>query len=70
MPMQDTLGSTQRVRLGVAAEILGVHPVTVRRWANAGKIPSSRTAGGERRFLVRDLEAFLEREDRGTKAAS
>jgi excisionase family DNA binding protein len=33
-----------------AAQMLGVHPATVRSWADDGKIPSRRTAGGHRRF--------------------
>jgi excisionase family DNA binding protein len=29
-----------------AAAMLGVHPATLRAWADAGRIPSQRTAGG------------------------
>lgn len=36
--------------LGEAAERLGVHPVTLRRWSESGKIRSVRTPGGHRRF--------------------
>jgi excisionase family DNA binding protein len=32
------------------AESLGVHPSTVRNWANLGQIPVHRTTGGHRRF--------------------
>lgn len=38
-----------------AAEILGVHPATVRNWADEGKLPSRRTAGKHRRFSKEDL---------------
>ncbi len=40
--------------------MLGVHPATLRAWADTGRIPSRRTAGGHRRFSRRDLEAWLQ----------
>ncbi len=40
--------------------MLGVHPATLRAWADAGRIPSQRTAGGHRRFARKDLEAWLQ----------
>lgn len=45
--------------LGGAAAALGVHPITLRRWADSGRIPSSRTVGDHRRFRRTDIEAFL-----------
>jgi len=33
-----------------AAEFLGVHPNTIRNWANAGELPVLRTSGNQRRF--------------------
>ena len=38
------------VSLRQAAELLGVHPATVRSWADKGELPSRRTPGGHRRF--------------------
>lgn len=35
-------------RIGQAAELLGVSTDTVRRWAEAGRLPTTRTAGGQR----------------------
>ena len=35
-------------RLGQVAELLGVSADTVRRWADAGRLSSRRTAGGQR----------------------
>ncbi|MFP5317661.1 MAG: molybdopterin-binding protein [Acidimicrobiia bacterium] len=35
-------------RLGDAAAALGVSVDTLRRWVDAGKVPSSRTSGGQR----------------------
>jgi excisionase family DNA binding protein len=46
------------VGLGEAAEILGVHPTTVRTWADKGELPSRRTPGGHRRFRRSDLEQW------------
>ena len=44
--------------LGQAAERLGVHPTTLRRWADKGDVPFLLTPGGHRRFAVSDLDAF------------
>ena len=43
------------VSLQRAAEILGVHPATVRNWADKGELASRRTPGGHRRFRKSDL---------------
>jgi len=48
---------SDKLRLGPAAQRIGVHPVTLRRWADAGKIACVRVAG-ERRFTTDDLDAF------------
>lgn len=42
------------------SEILGVHPTTLRRWADAGEIPCFRTPGGHRRFRSSDLAAWMQ----------
>ena len=44
--------------LSQAAEYLGVHPSTVRTWADKGELPSHRTPGGHRRFRQADLELW------------
>ena len=42
------------------AEILHVHPNTLRRWADEGKINALRiTSRGDRRFRPRDVLSFL-----------
>ncbi len=46
------------LRLKAAAEVLGVHPVTLRRWADEGRVPVVRP-GRERRFRSEDLDRFL-----------
>ena len=43
-----------------AANRLGVHPTTLRRWADGGDIPVMLTPGGHRRFAVVDIERFAE----------
>jgi len=42
--------------LGQAAKQLGVHPSTVRAWADHGYLPSQRTQGGHRRFRRSDVD--------------
>jgi len=46
--------------LGEVAQLLGVHPSTVRNWADAGKIPVHRTQGGHRRFRRTEVEIWLQ----------
>ncbi|MCS6870041.1 MAG: helix-turn-helix domain-containing protein [Anaerolineae bacterium] len=50
--------TTTWVSLSEAARLLGVHPATVRNWADQGYLPSQRTPGGHRRFRVADLESW------------
>lgn len=40
------------------AEILGVHPSTVRNWADQGVLPVHRTQGGHRRFQRDELDLW------------
>ncbi|MBO0781714.1 MAG: helix-turn-helix domain-containing protein [Ktedonobacteraceae bacterium] len=45
-----------------AAELLGMHPATLRLWADRNELPSRRTSGGHRRFRRSDIEARLRQE--------
>lgn len=54
---------TEWLSLSDASELIGVHPSTLRRWADAGTIPCTRTPGGHRRFRRVILERYLERKD-------
>ncbi len=45
-----------------AADMLGMHPATVRQWADRNELPSRRTSGGHRRFRRSDIEARLRQE--------
>lgn len=47
---------TAPVSIGQAASLLGVTPNTVRRWEDEGKITSTRTPGGQRRFEMSEIE--------------
>lgn len=47
------------VGLSEAAAIAGVSSSTLRRWADEGRVPSFRTAGGHRRFRVDDVRPSL-----------
>ncbi len=48
--------NSEWVSLRHAADMLGVHPATVRNWADRGELASRRTPGGHRRFKRSDLE--------------
>lgn len=51
---------TEYVKTAEAAEILGVAQNTLRKWAEAGKIPMHKnSANGYRLFRRVDLERFL-----------
>ncbi len=53
MPAQEWL------TLQEASRRLGVHPATLRHWADKGKIHAYRTPGGHRRFSATDVEALI-----------
>lgn len=57
----------QTLRIGEAAEILGVSVDTVRRWAAAGRLAADRSAGGQRRVAAADV-ARLAAERRRTSS--
>ncbi len=46
--------------LSKTAAMLGVHPSTVRSWADKGRLPVHRTEGGHRRFRKEDVELWLQ----------
>ncbi len=57
--MSDYLLETQQwLTLSQAAEQLGVHSTTLRRWADNGDIPFMLTPGGHRRFSSADILVF------------
>lgn len=50
---------TEWLSLSEAAEILGVHPGTVRNWSDHGVLPVHRTQGGHRRYLRTEMDLWL-----------
>ncbi len=54
----DLVAADEWLNLSEAAGILGVHPSTVRLWADKGEIPAHRTAGGHRRFRRAEIETW------------
>jgi molybdopterin-binding protein len=46
--LQDKLLQMAEFKMGQAAELLGVSVDTVRRWAEAGRVKTRRTGGGQR----------------------
>jgi molybdopterin-binding protein len=47
------------LRIGEAAEILGVRVETLRRWERQGKLRTERTAGNQRRVPAAELSRLL-----------
>ena len=46
--------------LSDVATLLGVHPSTVRAWADQGVLPVYRTEGGHRRFLQDEVDLWIQ----------
>jgi excisionase family DNA binding protein len=60
--MSSSQNEDEWLSLRQAAEMLGMHPATVRLWADRNELPSRRTTGGHRRFRRSDIEARLQQE--------
>ncbi len=50
----------QWLSLSKVAQMLGVHPSTVRNWSDHGLLPVHRTQGGHRRYLRSEVELWLQ----------
>ena len=53
-----------------AAEVAAVAPSTIKRWADQGRLPFSRTAGGHRRFERLAVERLLRADPSGDPVAT
>lgn len=60
-PMEDThrYAKDETVSIGDAARITGYSITTLRRWETEGKVKPLRTPGGQRRYIVSDLDQLL-----------
>lgn len=57
---KPALGSRSMLKVRQVADILGVHPNTVREWSKKGILPSFRISSrGDRRFWPEDVDALL-----------
>lgn len=59
---QQKISQVLLLNTGHLAELLGVSEATVKRWADAGRIPSNRTVGHHRKFRPEDVATFLNAE--------
>ena len=60
----DSGDVAETYRIGEAAEILGVRVETLRRWERAGKVRTTRTAGGQRLVSASEVARLLAERDR------
>jgi len=66
-----SLASEATVRVGRAAEMLGVSVDTVRRWIDAGRMASTRSATGQRSVSIADVTRLAaERRSSGASGAA
>ena len=50
------------ISIGDAAKELGISVITLRRWADSGKIRSEHSPSGQRRFFLTDIKRITPRE--------
>jgi molybdopterin-binding protein len=53
------MAGSDQVRIGRAAEMLGVTVDTVRRWADAGRIQTVRSSGGQRLVPIEEITRLI-----------
>ena len=62
---EDPSSKGKWLTLEQASDLLGVHPTTLRRWADEGAVDAFLTPGGHRRFRLVDLEQFEHHHHKG-----
>jgi molybdopterin-binding protein len=60
MPRSGSEHRDASVRIGEAAELLGVSVDTLRRWTSSGRLRVKRSAGGQRLVALADLRLLQE----------
>jgi MerR family transcriptional regulator, heat shock protein HspR len=56
----DQMSEAKILIISVAARMAGMHPQTLRQYDRLGLVEAARTAGGGRRYSVRDVEMLRE----------
>lgn len=56
---QHQVSIKRMLGVGEAAELLGVSSQTLRHWSDEGCVPVYRTPGNQRRYLIVDLQSFM-----------
>ena len=59
MTATDPMHDQPHIRIGQAAEMLGVSVETVRRWETEGRLNVERTEGGQRRVSLSEVTRLL-----------
>jgi len=59
MPANDQAPGSTRIRVGQAAEMLGVTVETVRRWEVEGRLRLERSSGGQRLVPIEEVTRLL-----------
>ncbi|HLU98344.1 MAG TPA: helix-turn-helix domain-containing protein [Thermobifida alba] len=62
--------STPLLSASAAADLLGVSPTTIARWANSGKLAYMRTPAGHRRFSLEVIEQLRAPAEGGAVSSS
>jgi molybdopterin-binding protein len=64
--MDDQVPRAGRVRVGQAAEMLGISVETLRRWEHEGRLPVERSAGGQRLIEIAEVTRLLDERRRAS----
>jgi molybdopterin-binding protein len=65
---ESRLAAPTRIRVGQAAEMLGVTVETLRRWETEGRLTMERSEGGQRLVAVEEISRLLDERRRASAA--